>query len=326
MVKKSAGKAAPAPVTKATKPTKKAAKSAPIAKPTITAKEDTSDSDSDSSAAVEEEEDSDAEGQEDNKEAEGGRTMEEKIQDMNSKTSSTSTTTSHPTSTTSLSRTTAAPTTPTPNKYTTPKANDLQQTLLQALHASDADLLDACLHFSHPVTALRNTIRRVATAYITPLLTNILNQYQQKPNQNAHLIEWIKAILLIHSHFLMSNFELVKRLSVFYEAIDARVPVHQKVMNLNGRLDLIMNQIEMRKQYEQGQGEDEVVYVEDEEQQVEEDEDLDHAGGAMDDDEDDDDDLVGEADAFDDENGDTDEEELESDMSEDDDEVSDDEE
>jgi hypothetical protein len=304
MVKKSAGKAAPAPApaTKATNPTKKAAKSAPIAKPSITAKEDSSDSESDNSAVPEEEEeeDSDAEEQEDNKEAEGGRTMEEKLQDMNSKTSSTSTTTTQHTSTASLSRTTAAPTTPTPNKYTTPKANDLQQTLLQALHASDAELLDACLHFSHPVTALRNTIRRVATTYITPLLTNILNQYQQKPNQNAHLIEWIKAILLIHSTFLMSNFDLVKRLSGFYEAIDARVPVYQKVMNLNGRLDLIMNQIEMRKQYEQGQGEDEVVYVEDEEQQVEEDEDLDHAGGAMDDDEDDDD-LVGEADAFDDE-------------------------
>lgn len=97
----------------------------------------------------------------------------------------------------------------------------------------------------------------------------------------------------------MTNQDLVKRLSNFYGAIEARVPVYQKVMNLNGRLDLIMNQIEMRKQYEQSGAEEEVVYVEDEEQQVEE-EDLDHAG-AMDDDEDDDDDLVGEADAFEDE-------------------------
>ncbi|KAF8946448.1 hypothetical protein BGZ47_000518 [Haplosporangium gracile] len=321
MVKKSAGKAAVAPATsKATKPIKKAAKFAPIAKPSITAQED-SEGESDNSAA--EEEDSDVEDL-DNKEAEGGRTMEEKLQDMNSKAKSSLSTTSQPTktSTAPVSSRTTAPTSTPANKYATPKANDLQQTLLQALHTSDAALLDACLHFSHPVTALRNTIRRVATVYITPLLTTLLNQYQQKPNQNAHLIEWIKAILLIHSSFLMSNHELVKRLSSFYGAIEARVPVYQKVLNLNGRLDLIMNQIEMRKQYEQGEGEDEVVYVEDEEQQVEE-EDLDHAG-AMDDD--DDDDLVGETDAFEDEeNGETDEEELESDMSEDDDDVSDDE-
>ncbi|KAF9546863.1 Small subunit (SSU) processome component [Mortierella hygrophila] len=333
MVKKSAGKApAPAPATKAAaKPTKKATKSAPIAKPSITAKEDSSDS----SAAEDddddqEEEDSDAEDLKD-RDAGSGRTMEEKLQDMNSKSKSSTSTSQSTTSSTAAtpvsSRTTTEPTTTstTPsNKYTTPKANDLQQTFLQALHTSDADLLDACLHFSQPVTVLRNTIRRVATTSVLPLLTTLLNQYQQKPNQNIHLIEWIKSILLIHSSSLMTNQDLVMRLSGFYDAIEARVPVYQKVMNLNGRLDLIMNQIEMRKQYEQSGAEEEVVYVEDEEQQVEE-EDLDHAG-AMDDD-DDDDDLVGETDAFDEEeNGDTDEEELESDMSEDEDDVSDDDE
>lgn len=304
MVKKSAGKAAvaPAPATKAAKPTKKAVKSAPIAKSPITAKEDSSDSSAAEEEDQEEEEDSDAEDQED-MEVESGRTMEEKLQDMNSKsTSSTSTSQSNTTSKAPVSSRTAEQTSTTAtNKYTTPKANDLQQTFLQALHTSDAALLDACLHFSQPVTVLRNTIRRVATASVTPLLTNLLNQYQQKPNQNTHLIEWIKSILLIHSSFLMTNQDLVKRLSHFYGAIEARVPVYQKVMNLNGRLDLIMNQIEMRKQYEQSGADEEVVYVEDEEQQVEE-EDLDHAGAMDDDDEDeDDDDLVGEADAFDDE-------------------------
>ncbi|KAG9061737.1 Small subunit (SSU) processome component [Linnemannia hyalina] len=335
MVKKSAGKApASKTATKAaTKPTKKAAKSAPIAKPSITAKEDSSDSSAaEDDDQEEEEEDSDAEDLED-RDAGSGRTMEEKLQDMNSKSkSSTSTTSQSTTSSTaaaapvsSRTTTTTEPTTSTTpsNKYTTPKANDLQQTFLQALHTSDADLLDACLHFSQPVTVLRNTIRRVATTSVLPLLTTLLNRYQQKPNQNIHLLEWIKSILLIHSSSLMTNQDLVMRLSGFYDAIEARVPVYQKVMNLNGRLDLIMNQIEMRKQYEQSGAEEEVVYVEDEEQ-VEE-EDLDHAG-AMDDD-DDDDDLVGETDAFDDEeNGDTDEEELESDMSEDEDDVSDDDE
>ncbi|KAK3831469.1 MAG: hypothetical protein J3R72DRAFT_454909 [Linnemannia gamsii] len=328
MVKKSAGKAAPAPAVKATKANKKAA--VPIAKaPKKAAKQDTeSESEGDSSAA-EEEEDSDAEAQED-KEAssETGRTMEEKLQDMNSKsTASTShsTTTTPALSSTSSRTTTSTSTTTTSSKHTTPKAADLQQTFIQALHTSDTALLNACLHYSTPLTPLRDTVRRIATIYVTPLLTSLLTQFQQKPNQNTHLIEWIKAILLIHSSFLMNNVEIVQRLSNFYRAVDARVPVYQKVMNLNGRLDLIMNQIEMRKLYEASQnGEDEEpVFVEDEEQ-VEE-EDLDHTGG-MDDDEDDDD-LVGEADAFDeDENGDTDEEELESDMSEDDDDVSDDEE
>ncbi|KAF9901159.1 WD repeat-containing protein 43 [Linnemannia zychae] len=319
MVKKSAGKAAPAPATKATKPTKKAAPTA--SKPSKKAAKEESENESDSSAA---EEDSDAEAQEDKEASSGaGRTMEEKIQDMNSKPS-----TSHSTGSTAqaaaLSSTSSRTSTSTPTvKHTTPKAVDLQQTFLHAIHTSDTELLNACLLFTSPIAPIRETVRRIATIYVTPLLTSLLNQFQQKPNQNTHLIQWIKTILLVHSSFLMSNSEIVQRLSNFYGAVDARVPVYRKVMNLNGRLDLIKNQIEMRKLYEsQENGEDEAAYVEDEEQ-VEE-EDLDHTGGM--DDDDDDDDLVGEADAFDDEeNGDTDEEDLESDMSEDDDDVSDDE-
>jgi hypothetical protein len=300
MVKKSAKKAAPGPATKATKPTKKAA--APIvAKPSKKATKQESESESANSDNEDKEQSSDDEAQEGNR-GEGAssgasRTMEEKLQDMNSKPSTSHSTgsTAHAAALSSTSSRTPTSTTPT-IKHTTPKAADLQQSFLHALHTSDAGLLDACLLFTTPIAPIRETVRRIATIYVTPLLKSILEKFQQKPNQNAHLIEWIKTILLIHSNFLMSNPEIVQKLSNFYEAVDARVPVYRKVMNLSGRLDLIMNQIEMRKLYEsQENGEEEAVYVEDEEQ-VEE-EDLDHTGG-MDDDEDDDD-LVGEADAFD---------------------------
>ncbi|KAF9084365.1 Small subunit (SSU) processome component [Mortierella sp. AD031] len=322
MVKKSVA----AQATKA-KPTKKApvpVAAAPVAKPSIVANDsDSSDSDSESSDEEDQEDnekDSDAEAQDESSEGSGGRTMEEKLQDMKSKQDPTSTP-AQPSTQSSLSRTTATTSTP---KHQTPKSQDLQQSVLQALHTNDTDLLSACLLFTDsPV--IRNTIRRVPTAYVTPLLNTLLTQYQRKPNQSTHLVEWIKAILLIHSTFLLTNQDIVKKLSDFYGAVDARVPIYKKVMNLSGRLDLIMNQIEMRRQYETQEGEDaeSVGYVEDEEH-VEE-EDLDQAMDGEDDEGDDD--LVGEADAFDDEeNGDTDEEELESDMSEDDDDVSDDEE
>ncbi|KAF9926870.1 hypothetical protein FBU30_003630 [Linnemannia zychae] len=337
MVKKSAGKAAaPAPaVTKATK--KAAAKKEPIIKkpkaPAKAESESSSNSESDNTDSGSEEEedddeeeqiekvqmnaqeDSDAEPQENKKTSSGtGRTMEEMLQDVNTPSSS-----SYSTSiAVSLKPTTASSSLK--NKYTTPKAADLQQTFLQALQSADQDLIDACLHFTSPVNVIRNTVHRIATIYVTPLLTSILTQYQQKPNQNLHLIEWIRSILLIHSTFLMNNQELVEKLSRFYRIVEARMPVSRKIMSLSGRLDMIMNQIEMRRQYENDENDDEVVYVEDEEH-VEE-EDLDHTGAMEDDD--DDDELVGEADAFDEENGDTDEEELESDISDDDD-VSDDE-
>ncbi|KAF9362209.1 WD repeat-containing protein 43 [Mortierella sp. NVP85] len=236
-----------------------------------------------------------------------GRTMEEKLQDLAVEESS------HPTS--KKSKPSASK-----NKYSTPKANSLQQMLIQALHSNDLQLLEACLTFNN-VEVIRNTVRRLPTTYVVPFLTQVIHKFQQKPNRGEALLEWIKAVLLIHTAYLMTVPDLVKKLSNFYQTLDARVSVFQKLLNLHGRLDLVMSQIEMRQQYE---AEDTTnvaatIYVEDDDDDdVEEDLDLD-----MEDD-DEDDDLVGEADAFEEEeSGDTDEEELESEMSDDDEEEED---
>ncbi|KAF9115407.1 WD repeat-containing protein 43 [Mortierella sp. AM989] len=243
-----------------------------------------------------------SEGEEDASELEG-RTMEEKLQDLAVEESATS-------STGKKSKQSA-----TKSKYSTPKANSLQQMLIQALHSNDLQLLEACLTFNN-VEVIRNTVRRLPTAYVVPFLTQVIHKFQQKPNRGEALLEWIKAVLLIHTAYLMTVPDLIKKLSNFYQTLDSRVSVFQKLLNLHGRLDLVMSQIEMRQQYEAEDTTNEAatVYVEeDDEDEDEEDLDLD-----MEDDEDDD--LVGEADAFDEEEGgDTDEEELESEMSDDDD-------
>ncbi|KAF9917831.1 WD repeat-containing protein 43 [Lobosporangium transversale] len=243
-----------------------------------------------------------------------GRTMEEKLQDLAMDESANSLTEKKSKQSASGSA---------KNKYPTPKANSLQQMLIQALHSNDLQLLEACLTFNN-VEVIRNTVRRLPTAYVVPFLTQVIHKFQQKPNRGEALLEWIKAVLLIHTAYLMTVPDLMKKLSNFYQTLDSRVSVFQKMLNLHGRLDLVMNQIEMRQQYvaEDVTNEAATVYVEDEDDEEGEDLDLD-----MDDD-DDDDDLVGEADAFDEEElGETDEEELESEMSDDDDdEVSEDEE
>ncbi|GJJ71949.1 U3 small nucleolar RNA-associated protein 5 [Entomortierella parvispora] len=227
-----------------------------------------------------------------------GRTMEEKLQDLavedtGSKKKSTK---------------------QSKNKYSTPKANSLQQMLIQALHSNDLQLLEACLTFNN-VEVIRNTVRRLPTAYVIPFLTQVIHKFQQKPNRGEALLEWIKAVLLIHTAYLMTVPDLIKKLSNFYQTLDSRVSVFQKLLNLHGRLDLVMSQIEMRQQYEAEDTSNEAstVYVEDEDE--EEDLEMD-----MEDEDDEDDDLVGDADGFEDEEGDdTDEEDLESEMSDDDD-------
>ncbi|KAF9345877.1 WD repeat-containing protein 43 [Mortierella sp. AD094] len=245
----------------------------------------------------------DSEGEDDVAELEG-RTMEEKLQDLAVEESATN-----------LTGKKSKQSTGAKNKYSTPKANSLQQMLIQALHSNDLQLLEACLTFNN-VEVIRNTVRRLPTAYVVPFLTQVIHKFQQKPNRGEALLEWIKAVLLIHTAYLMTVPDLIKKLSNFYQTLDSRVSVFQKLLNLHGRLDLVMSQIEMRQQYEAEDTTNEAatVYVEeDDEDEDEEDLDLD-----MEDDEDDE--LVGEADAFDEEEGgDTDEEELESEMSDDDD-------
>lgn len=211
-----------------------------------------------------------------------GRTMEEKLQDLAVEDSATN-------STGKKSKQANK------NKIPTPKANSLQQMLIQALHSNDTQLLEACLTFNN-VEVIRNTIRRLPTAYVIPFLTQVIHKFQQKPNRGEALLEWIKAVLLIHTAYLMTVPDLIEKLSNFYQTLDSRVSVFQKLLNLHGRLDLVMSQIEMRQQYEAEDTTNQAstVYVEDEDDEEGDDLDLD-----MDDDEDDD--LVGEADAFDEE-------------------------
>ncbi|KAF9411819.1 WD repeat-containing protein 43 [Podila epigama] len=229
-----------------------------------------------------------------------GRTMEEKLQDLVVEDST--------------ANADDKKSKQTNKKYATPKANSLQQMLIQALHSNDLQLLEACLMFRNE-TVIRNTIRRMPTAYVVPFLTQVIHKFQQKPNRGEALLEWIKAVLLVHTAYLMTVPDLIEKLSHFYQTLDARVSVFQKLLNLNGRLDLVMGQIELRQQYESGStNEASTVYVEDEDEEEGDDHDQDMSDG-------DEDDLVDEMDAFDDEEqDDTDEEELESELSDDDDE------
>ncbi|RUS12915.1 hypothetical protein BC938DRAFT_478293, partial [Jimgerdemannia flammicorona] len=189
-------------------------------------------------------------------------------------------------------------------KYQMPKANSLQQMLVQALHSNDAQMLEACLSHSNP-EIIKNTVRRLPTTYVIPFLTQIVIKFQQKPNRGEALLEWIKAVP-----------DLVKALSALYQTLDSRLLVFQKLLQLHGRLDLMMSQISMRAKYlaEDTTNEAVTVYVEEEEEndddddEEEVDEDEDEKGETTDEDEDMMD-LVGDADVFEGKDEEEDEEE-----------------
>ncbi|KAI8148900.1 WD40-repeat-containing domain protein [Fennellomyces sp. T-0311] len=168
------------------------------------------------------------------------------------------------------------------NGISAPSVGSLQQVLVQALHSNDKDLLRACLIHEKP-EVVRTTVQRLPTAYVIPLMLQLIARFQGSPSRGAGLLEWIKAVLMIHTTYLMTVPDLVSQLANFYQALDARLAVFPKLLALRGRLDLIQNQIDTRSRYkedneigvagvyveedsdEEAEQEDEVAMSEDEE-------------------------------------------------------------
>ncbi|KAG9077221.1 Small subunit (SSU) processome component [Ceratobasidium sp. UAMH 11750] len=64
--------------------------------------------------------------------------------------------------------------------------------------------------------------------------------------RGTSLIRWVRAVLVVHSGFLMTIPDLVARLSSLHSTLAARLALQDRLLALNGRLDLVLSQIEMQ--------------------------------------------------------------------------------
>ncbi|ORX92225.1 NUC189-domain-containing protein [Basidiobolus meristosporus CBS 931.73] len=131
------------------------------------------------------------------------------------------------------------------NKAITPKANSLVHILVQALHSNDVQLLEGCLNNTN-TEIINNTVKRLPPTYVIPFLAQVIPRFQAKPNRGIALLRWIKAVLTIHTAYLMTVPELVKHIGAFYQTADNRLGSFQKLLALSSRLDLVTTQLSMR--------------------------------------------------------------------------------
>lgn len=96
-------------------------------------------------------------------------------------------------------------------------ANSLTRTLIQALHSSDSRLLESCLAHSD-VTLIRNSVRRLPPQLAVPLINSCVERLGRgaragnmkgggagtSTQRGSGLISWIKAVLAVHSGYLMT--------------------------------------------------------------------------------------------------------------------------
>ncbi|KII94398.1 hypothetical protein PLICRDRAFT_99663 [Plicaturopsis crispa FD-325 SS-3] len=138
-------------------------------------------------------------------------------------------------------------------------ANSLTRTLIQALHSSDVRLLETCLAHSD-VTLIRNTVRRLPPQLAVPLITACVERLGRgaraanmkgggggaSSQRGTGLIAWVKAVLAVHSGHLMTMPDLVARLAGLHATLTSRLTLQDSLLSLNGRLDMVLSQIEMR--------------------------------------------------------------------------------
>lgn len=96
-------------------------------------------------------------------------------------------------------------------------ANSLTRTLIQALHSSDARLLETCLAHSDPVL-IQNTVRRLPPQLAVPLITACTERLGRggraanmkgggggaSAQRGTGLVVWIKTVLAVHAGHLMT--------------------------------------------------------------------------------------------------------------------------
>lgn len=135
----------------------------------------------------------------------------------------------------------------------------LASSLSQALHSADTSLLTSCLNHNDAIL-IRNTVRKISGPLAVKLLEECVNRLNgvgghhvskgSMGSQKARgLIEWVRATLLNHMGYLMSLPNLVSRLSGLHGTLTTRLATHERLLALNGRLELVLSQIEARAAY-----------------------------------------------------------------------------
>ena len=148
---------------------------------------------------------------------------------------------------------------PTKKQQSLTNEASLASSLSQALHSGDTSLLTSCLNHSDAIL-IRNTVRKISGPLAVKLLEECVNRLNGVNGSHASkgsmgsqkargLMEWVRAALLNHMGYLMSLPNLVSRLSGLHATLTARLATHERLLSLNGRLELVLSQIEARAAY-----------------------------------------------------------------------------
>jgi len=129
--------------------------------------------------------------------------------------------------------------TTTTGSSSSPRTDTLTQLLVQGLHSNDARILDSVLDRAD-LTLIDNTVKRLPAEAVLPLVTILQKYIRGRGVVHASHAKWLKSVLSIHQGFLVCVPECQDILAPVYALLEARTQNYFQVLQLRGKLDMMM--------------------------------------------------------------------------------------
>ena len=98
---------------------------------------------------------------------------------------------------------------------------------------------------------IKNTLDRISSEMAIQLLEKLTDKFRVSPRQSIAILRWLLPLLNSHSASFAKNLSSRKHLISIHQAIDYQIKSLLPAMKLQGRLSLLMNQMDKVNQFTQ---------------------------------------------------------------------------
>lgn len=127
-----------------------------------------------------------------------------------------------------------------------PSSRSLATVLAQALQTDDKSLLESCLQIGDQ-DAILATIRRLNSTSVVKLVERLAERLARRPGRAATMGVWVRLTMVAHGGYLASLPDIMGTLASLHSIVNARAGSLPRLLALQGRLDMLSSQLELRK-------------------------------------------------------------------------------
>merc|ERR1719361_2212702 len=103
---------------------------------------------------------------------------------------------------------------------------------------------------------IKNTLSRISSAMAVELLKRLVAKFRVSPRDSVSILRWLLPLLNSHSATFAKDLSSRKHLVSVHQAIDYQIKSLLPAMKLQGRLSLLMNQMQKVKDFKSTQEND----------------------------------------------------------------------